>query len=168
MSDYDHVRDFVSGRVNTEGLDINFQICGGACPNQIATGKSRDKYFCPSISTDHQHRTRSHAASNRVSAAGTRILKIGERRLLREIESWWPKIREIERLRRRHIKLTARNVARILVNGKHPLETGLAGCPRRIRTRRCRIRTLSPTQKPGNRVEKLGNGSRLVGFTPQS
>jgi hypothetical protein len=26
MSDYDHVRDFVSGRVNTEGLDINFQI----------------------------------------------------------------------------------------------------------------------------------------------
>jgi hypothetical protein len=48
------------------------------------------------------------------------------------------------------------------------METGLAGCPRRIRTRRCRIRTQSPTQKPGNRVEKSGNGPRLVGFTPQA
>ena len=46
------------------------------------------------------------------------------------------------------------------------METGLAGCPRRIRTRRCRIRTQSPAQKPGNRVEKSGNGPRLVGFTP--
>jgi 4,5-dihydroxyphthalate decarboxylase len=26
IGDYDHVRDFVSGRVNAEGLDINFQI----------------------------------------------------------------------------------------------------------------------------------------------
>ncbi len=26
ISDYDHVRDFVYGRVTAEGLDINFQI----------------------------------------------------------------------------------------------------------------------------------------------
>ena len=26
IADYDHVRDFVSGRVNAEGLDINFQV----------------------------------------------------------------------------------------------------------------------------------------------
>src|SRR5205814_1751535 len=26
ISDYDHVRDFVSGRVTAEGLDINFQV----------------------------------------------------------------------------------------------------------------------------------------------
>ena len=26
ISDYDHVRDFVYGRVTAEGLDINFQV----------------------------------------------------------------------------------------------------------------------------------------------
>ena len=72
-------------------------------------------------------RTQSHAASNRVSAVGKWILKIGDQRLAREIARWWPNIREIELQRPRYVSLIARNVARIHVSGKHPRETRLAG-----------------------------------------
>ena len=82
---------------------------------------------------------RSHAMSNRVSAARRRILKIGDRRLACEIERWWLKIRKIELQRPRNVSLTRGNVGRILVSGKHPLETRLAGWAARIRTQKWRI-----------------------------
>src|SRR5580692_9671282 len=86
-----------------------------------------------------QLRTGSLATSNRVSAATTRILKNGDRRLACEIERWWPNIQKIELERPRNVWLTLSNVALILVNGKHPLETGLRGWRLRIRTRKRRF-----------------------------
>lgn len=47
MSDYDHVRDFVSGRVNTEGLDINFQIRGRRLPKPDCNGQIPRQIFLP-------------------------------------------------------------------------------------------------------------------------
>src|SRR5580704_16274332 len=82
-------------------------------------------------------RTQSHAMLNPLAAARKRILKIGDQRPAREIGRWWPNIREIELQRPRYVSLVARNVVRIYVSGKLPLETGLAGCPERIRTHRC-------------------------------
>jgi 4,5-dihydroxyphthalate decarboxylase len=40
IADYDHVRDFVSGRVNAEGLDINFQVLP---PPEIFDRATRDQ-----------------------------------------------------------------------------------------------------------------------------
>jgi len=46
ISDYDHVRDFVSGRVVAEGLDINFQVLptrrSSTAPRATGMGRLRD------------------------------------------------------------------------------------------------------------------------------
>jgi hypothetical protein len=54
--------------------------------------------------------------ANRVSGDKTRILKIGDQRLAREIGRWRRKIHKITRQRLRDVSLTLGNVARIFAN----------------------------------------------------
>ena len=56
---------------------------------------------------------RSHSASNRPSVHHTRILKIGDQRLAREIGRMSPKIQKIAPQRFRNVSLTRGNVAPI-------------------------------------------------------
>ena len=57
----------------------------------------------------------------------TRILKIGDQRLAREIGRSRPKIHKTTPLRLRDVSLTPGQVAHILANRTWPTETGLAG-----------------------------------------
>src|ERR1700733_10607915 len=98
------------------------------------------------------------ATSNRVSAVRKRILKIGDRRLPRGIERWWPNIREIELQRPRYFALIARNVARIYVSGKLPLETRLTGWGARIRTWEWRNQNPLPYHLATPQYRRIGAG----------
>jgi hypothetical protein len=80
----------------------------------------------------------SHSTSNRVSATATRILKIGDQRLAREIGLLQPKIQKSTPQRLHDISLTRENVARIFATRTWPTETGLAGWGGRTRTQKCR------------------------------
>jgi hypothetical protein len=118
----------------------------------------RVKSGVPNLYAERAYRvyqTQSHATPNRVSATRKRILKIGDKRLAREIERWWPNIQKIELQRPRNVSLTLGNVALILMNGKHPLETGLVGWGAWIRTREWR------NQKSSCHFEFMSLFSRL-------
>ena len=70
-------------------------------------GRPHGNEACPPRSNQ------SHATSNRVSNATTRILKIGDQRLARKTGRLRPKIQKITPQRLRDVSLTLGNVARI-------------------------------------------------------
>jgi len=100
-------------------------------PKKLSWGKSPN--------TRRREVERSHATSNRVSLITTRILKIRDQRLAREIGLLRPEIQRITPQRLCDVSLTPGNVARIFATRTWPTETALAGWASRIRTAKCHL-----------------------------
>jgi len=99
-------------------------------PKKLSWGKSPN--------TRRREVERSHATSNRVSLITTRILKIRDQRLAREIGLLRPEIQRITPQRLCDVSLTPGNVARIFATRTWPTETALAGWACKTRTQKCR------------------------------
>jgi hypothetical protein len=129
------------GRSLTQEIRAAFQTSSNAAlepdpHNPLAPGSSPGGFISLEIV---QRSNRSHATSNWVSHATTRILKISDQRLARKARGRSPATEKKAGQRLAVVCITRGNVAQILASGTWPTETGLAGWVGRIRTHKCHL-----------------------------